>query len=235
MTVYAPTEDASTPLLSVLRQAGAVFSSRGGPPTAIHYGSAAGELAVCVRAVGLVDRSGLTKLEIEAPAAQLAYLLARLVGGAVCPGGALFAGNVWWCGAAPDRIVALCQPEAGERLYERVRAQALHHVAATIHDRSRDLAAIELVGASAGRVLQALGVYGPSNDPRAAAPFTAAPVGGIDALWLLQSDHRALALVPAGLAGDAWLAIEQAGRPQGISCVGLEAASRYALLERAGH
>ena len=219
------------PLVGVLRRAGAVFSSRGGHPTAIHYGSAAGELAVCVSAVGLVDRSELTKLEIEAPPAQLAHLLARLAGDPVRPGGALLANGAWWCVAAGNRSFVLCQPEAGGRLRARVEGQALHHVAATIRDRTAELAAIELLGASAGRLLRSLGVYGPSGDPRAVSPFTTARVAGVQALWLLQSDRRALALVASELAGRLWQEIEQAGRPLGVSCVGIEAASRYALLD----
>jgi hypothetical protein len=39
-------------------------------------------------------------------------------------------------------------------------------------------------------------------------------------------------LVDRERAGEAWLAIERAGRPFGISCVGDEAACRYALMER---
>jgi hypothetical protein len=57
-------------------------------------------------------------------------------------------------------------------------------------------------------------------------------VAGIEARLLLESDRRALLLVASELAADAWRAIEQLGRPFGISCVGLEAARRYALLER---
>ena len=38
-------------------------------------------------------------------------------------------------------------------------------------------------------------------------------------------------LAPSEQAG-AWRAIERAGRPFGLSCVGQEAAGRYALLER---
>ena len=50
--------------------------------------------------------------------------------------------------------------------------------------------------------------------------------------WLLQSDRQALALVPRDQAGEAWVAVERIGRPFGISCVGHEAACRYAVMER---
>jgi glycine cleavage system aminomethyltransferase T len=235
MSVYAPSEGASSSSLApVLRQAGAVFSGREGRSAVLHYGSAAGELAVCVRAVGLVDRSHLTKLVIEAPPEQLRQLIARLAGGGVGQGGTLRAGHAWWCGEAPGRVVVLCEPVAGARLSARLQAEGRHLAGLVVHDRSDEWAAIGLIGCTAGNVLRALGVYGESGDPRQVPPFTGHGIGAVQALWLLESDRRALALVPHGDAGQAWRAIEGAGRPFGISCVGLEAASRYSLVERAG-
>ena len=67
MAVFVPSGGAASPLDTVLCQAGAVFASRSGRRAAINYGSAAGELAVCVSAVGLVDRSELSTLVVEAP------------------------------------------------------------------------------------------------------------------------------------------------------------------------
>lgn len=233
--MFAPSDGASSSLQSVLQDAGAVFSARAGRPTVIHYGSPAGELAVCVRAVGLLDRSELTKLVIEAPPAQLNHLVVRLAGGTVAMGGALYADGAWWCGAAEGRVLVVSEPQVGKRLLERLRAPNLHQVATAVRDRSSDWAAIALLGRNAGKVLRALGVYGTSGDPRRVSPFTAGTVGGVDGFWLLESDSRALALVPDAFAGTAWRAIEQAGRPFGISCVGIEAARRYSLFERGRH
>ena len=101
-----------------------------------------------------------------------------------------------------------------------------------MRDPPTELAAIALLGRNADQVLRALGAFGQSGDPRAGPPFAHGSIAGIPASWLLQSDRRALALVPREHAGEAWLAIERAGRPFGISCVGHEAACRYALLER---
>jgi glycine cleavage system aminomethyltransferase T len=232
VSVFAPSDGAWSSLESALLDAGAVFSNRDGRPTVVHYGSPAGELAVCVRAVGLLDRSELTKLVIEAPPAQLSHLVARLAGGTVSAGGALIADGAWWCGAGNGRVIVVCEPHVGKRLLEHLLAPTLHQVAVTVRDRSRDWAAIGLLGRNAGKVLRAVGVYGESGDPRQVAPFSSGTVGGIDAFWLLESDCRALLLVPEAFAGRAWRAVEQAGRPFGISCVGIEAARRYALLER---
>jgi len=213
-----------------MRRAGAVMTTREGRPVAAHFGSAAAELAVCVRSVGLVDRSDLSTLALEAPPAQLSALMTRLVGATVSPGGLVSGGSAWWCGEAPDRIIVLCDPRVGRRLVEALHADAARHVA--VRDRTSVVAAFALLGPATSKVLAGLGAYGPSGDPRQAKPFAVGSVEGIPVWWLLQSDRRAMALVAREQAGEAWQAIEGVGRPFGISCVGHEAACRYALMER---
>lgn len=233
MTAIVVSHGAIDPFDAVLRKAGAVFTNHDGHPVPVSYGSAAAELAVCVAAVGLVDRSEMTKLVLEAPPAQLEHLMARLTGGSVAVGGALYAAGAWWCGSSPGRVVVLCEPFLGARLRERLRTHALHHVTLTVHDRSEDWVAIELIGAATSRLLTALHAYGETGDPRLVAPFSAGTVAAVEVSWLLESSRSALVLAPREHAAEVWLAIEDAGRPLHISCVGQEAASRYRLLQRA--
>ena len=234
VSVFAPSEGASGPLVAVLEDAGAVFCTRDGHPVAVHYGSAAGELSVCVSAVGLVERSDLCKIEIETPDGRASMeLSSRAARAELHPGGAVWADGAWWCGAAPDRVLVLADRGTGRRLVERLRVHALHHLVRAVRDRSTDLAAIGLIGPGAREVLAAIGAYGPSGDPRLAAPFGSRPVAGVGASWLLESDRCAVAVVARDRAAEVWRAIELAGRSFGISCVGQEAAGRYALLERA--
>jgi glycine cleavage system aminomethyltransferase T len=214
----------------VLRRAGAVVSTRGGRPVAINFGSAAAELAVCVRTVGLVDRSDLTALALEAPPAQLSALMRRLAGATVSPGGLVSGGSAWWCGEGAERVIVVCDARTATRLSNSLRSDAARHIG--VRNLSGELTAIGLLGRNTGQVLSALGVYGPSGDPREAKPFARGTVEGAPVRWLLQSDRRALALVDREQAGEAWLAIERAGRPHGVSCVGQEAAARYTLMER---
>lgn len=209
-----------------------MFANRDGTPVAINYGSAAGELAVCVRAVGLVDRSDLVKLAIDGPPAQLRDVMMRLTGGALSPGGARLTGGAWWCCSSPDRVIALCEAPVGRRLHEQLRS--MHHVGLSAIDRSSELAAIALLGPATARLLRTLGAYGGSGDPRDVPPFHAGSVGGVEVQWLLESERHALALVRRHLGGQLWRTIERSGRHLGLSCVGLEAAGRYALLERNG-
>jgi glycine cleavage system aminomethyltransferase T len=230
VSILAPPEGGPPSLDVVLRQAGAVFATHQGRSMALHYGSAAGELAVCVSAVGLADRSDLTTLALQAPRAQLAQLTSRLAGGEIAPGGALDAAGAWWCGAGPDTVVVVSRPDVRRRLIERLRVHAAHQVALRV--LSIEFAPIGLLGPRAGSVLCALGVYGTAGDPRSVSPFGRGTVAGSEVWWLLESDRSAVVLVDSPRAGQVWRAIENAGRPFGISCVGQEAAGRYALLER---
>jgi hypothetical protein len=232
--IHVPREGApSLPLNEVLRRAGAVFSVRSERPTVVNYGSAAGELAVCISAVGLVDRSRLREIVLQAPPSELHRITYRLVGGTVVAGGALHAGHAWWCGLSPDCVLVLAEPAIAGRLRERLAGIAVHHATLRTLDVSEEWTAVELIGRRVAGLLAALGVYGPSGDARAVPPFTERKLDGIDTHWLLQSARRALALIPRERAGDWWRGIEQVGRPFGISCVGSEAAGRYELLERA--
>src|SRR5437764_10702122 len=185
VSAAAPT---GLPLDAVLRRAGAVYSSRSGRPVAIHFGSAAAELAVCVRAVGLVDRTDLSTLSLEAPPAQLAALMTRLVGAIVAPGGLFCGGSAWWCGVTDDRVMVVCDPRTGDRLVEALHADAARHVA--VRDLSGELAAIALLGRNTGSLLSVLGGYGVSGDPRRAKPFARGAIDGKAAWWLLQSERQ---------------------------------------------
>jgi hypothetical protein len=222
----------SLPLDEVLRKAGAVFSLRSERPTVVNYGSAAAELAVCISAVGLVDRSRLRATVLQAPPGELDRITRRLVGSSVAAGGALQAGAAWWCGLSSDCVLVLAEPVLARQIRDRLGRIAVNHAAFRTLDVSDAWAAVELIGRRVGEVLGTLGVYGPSGDSRAVPPFTERKLDGIDTHWLLESGRRALALIPRERAGEWWRAIELAGRPFGISCVGSEAASRYALLER---
>jgi glycine cleavage system aminomethyltransferase T len=234
VSVLTTSQGAVDPFTAILSKAGAVFAPHHGRTVAVNFGSSAGELSVCVSAVGLVDCSELTKVTVEAPPAQLRHLVARLAGGELAVGGALHSGGAWWCGSAANRVLVLCEPSDGPRLGARLRSQSLHHVALTVQEHSDDWAAIGLIGRATPKVLHALGANADSGDPRRVSLLTAGTVHGVEVNWLLESDRRALALVARAQAGAVWHALEDAGRPFGISCVGHDAASRYSLLERAG-
>jgi hypothetical protein len=228
MSTLAPNEDA---FVSILRQAGAVFAAHDGRLTVVNFGSAAGELAVCLRAVGLVDRSELTQLLLEGPAARIDAVLGRLAGSTLAVGGVSQRSAIWWCRADADRVVAICEPTRGKRVWEELRVHARRHGSLAVSDVSHTWTAVELIGRATPRVLAALGVFGEAGDPRHVAPFSQTRLGTVEVSWLLESPRRALALAPREHAALVWRALEETGRPFSISCVGQQAAARYSLLD----
>lgn len=203
-----------------------------GHPVVANYGSAAGELAACVSAVGLADRSDLAKLMLEGPPAQLRHLSHRLTGSELAPGGAVLSGGAWWCAERPERMLVICDARRGHRLHAVLNARVARRSAVSLTDRSADLAALAVVGRRARALLAELGVYGTSRNPRDVSPLTAHTGTGAEVLWLLESDDKALALMAAPDAPAVWHTIERAGQRHGLCAVGQEAVARYALIRR---
>jgi glycine cleavage system aminomethyltransferase T len=218
---------------SVVAHAGGVFTPHSGPWVAINYGSAAGELAACVSSVGLADRSELTKLLLTGSTEAIDAVATRFSGATVARGGARFTGGAWWCRPAGGQMIVIAEPERGQRLRGQLRGHLARSCTVTLEEQSEAWAAIAVVGRRAGQLLSSLGVYGPSGDPRHVQPLTPCAIGGVGALWLLESDDEALAIVPRDRAASAWQTIERAGRAFGLCAVGREAVIRYSLIRRA--
>jgi glycine cleavage system aminomethyltransferase T len=233
LSVDASRLPAPTSLDPVLRQAGAVLTYRNGHAVVANYGSAAGELAACVSAVGLADCSELTKLTLEGPPAALRHFASQLAGAELALGGAVFAGGAWWCAERPDRLLVICDAHDGEHLRAVLHARVDRRAAVDLVDRSSELAALAVVGRHAPTLLAELGVYGESGDPRLVPPLTTHAVAGTDVLWLLESDHKTLALMPSDRAASVWHTIEHAGQRFGVCAIGREALARYALIRQA--
>lgn len=232
--MHASPEHVPATLESLLEQAGGVLVPRHGRAVVANFGSAAGELAACVSAVGLADCSELTKLVLHGPSQQLSQLTTRLTGAEVAPGGAVLAGGAWWCAESSERMIVLCHPRLGDRLRSELAVQVTRRAAVVLEDRSADWAALAVVGRRTRPLLAELGVYGETGDPRRVPPLTAHAMTGADVLWLLESDHKALALVPRSSAASVWRTIDHAGERFGICAVGQEAVARYALHRPAG-
>ncbi|HEX3688768.1 MAG TPA: hypothetical protein VHV28_03700 [Solirubrobacteraceae bacterium] len=232
MSVHVPPDRRQSALDPVVRQAGGVLVVHGGHAVVAHYGSAAGELAACVSAVGLADRSDLATLVLEGPPAQVKHLCQRLTGSEVVSGGAVPSGGAWWCAERPGRLLVICDASRRDHLHAVLHARVMRRSAVTLTDRSLELAALAVVGRHASALLAELDVYGASGNPRHVPPLTAHSAAGAHVLWLLESDHKALALVAAADAPAVWHAIERAGQRFGLCAVGQEALVRYALMRR---
>src|ERR1700759_2551724 len=149
---------------------------RDGHGVVAHYGSAAGELAACVSAVGLADRSDLATLVLEGPSAQLRHMSQRLTGAEVAPGGAVHSSGAWGCSASPERMWVVSDARDGVRLRAALSAWVARRSPLSLTDRSTEITALAVVGRRASALLAELGVYGASGSPRDVSPLTSHPV-----------------------------------------------------------
>lgn len=220
------------PLDEVLRHAGAVVSTRSGRRVAAHYGSAAAELAVCVRSVGLVDRSDLAVFAVHGPARALSDVSRALVGAEVTKGSVVRDGSHWCCRVAPSDLLVLCEPHASAALSDALRPGEDRYPDVVVRDRSDDYTAIGIVGRRAASVLATLGALDADDAVAAVGRVRPGSIGETDVVWLVDSASSALALVDPAAATLVWRAVEAVGRSLGLSYVGHDALQRFAVLER---
>jgi glycine cleavage system aminomethyltransferase T len=218
-------------LAGVQADAGAVLARHHGRVLALSYGSAAGELAACMNAVGIASRAELTKLELTAPGPSLGRLIAGLLGVPLLAGGIHQTRAVGWYRPDGGRLIALCEADQAEQLRGRLEFWTLGDPAVALRDRTDEWAAIAVIGRRTRLLLGELGVYGPGGDPCAVAPVTqTADDPGTS--WLLHADDDTLAITPRAAAPALWRRITRAGRPWQICAVGHEALTRYRMLTR---
>jgi len=98
------------------------MTTRDGSSVPAHFGSAAAELAICARGVGLAARSDLCSLEVGAPADALTRLSERVADHALAPGGVAQVGTVWRCRTpGGDAIHAICRRLTAPRVIRTLR------------------------------------------------------------------------------------------------------------------
>lgn len=220
---------ATLTLRGMLRDRGAVLASRGGEPVAAHYGSAATELALCVRAVGVAWRPELAAVTLDAAPDAIDSLCERVTGERLAPGGALREGAAWWARSPRlDQLTLLCPHDALGRVLSR-SLESARSIGLRVSDRSADTAVIEIVGRRCWRLLAELG----AGEVRAATPFSELVLAGHATSLLIASEVGAFVLAPATAGCEAWCAIELAGGPLGLGRVGHEALERYSVARAA--
>jgi hypothetical protein len=198
---------------------------------AAHYGSAAGELAVCISRVGLALRTDLAVLMITGTPRGLDLLTQRVLHYRVAPRGAMLDGGAWWCRSrGRSQLVVICPCTRATRLSTRLRQDVNRLPRGSLVDVSESNWLFNVIGRHARQVLADIGVYGPTRDPRDAAPFVDAPVLGHRVSWLLAASNDALAIVETADAVDVWNALQAAGRTYAMGHVGLESLTRYRLI-----
>lgn len=191
------------------------------------YGSVAGELAACIRNAGLVDRTDLAALPVGGDPATVDVLADRLVGYPLAIGGTAHTSDVWWCRPADRSLLLIAPCGTLERTAGLLRTYARRGGSPVI---GRSLSALGVVGRATVPLLRALGVYGPADDPRRAAPCALVTLAGRRTAWLLRSDVDVLCCVARDAVAPVKQAIAAAGHPLGLARVGRDALAQYRLL-----
>jgi len=217
-----------TALSAKLRRSATSVGVRGSALVPLSYGSVAGELAICMRTVGLVDREDLRALTVEADPTALDRALGRRFAAGLAPGEASVADELWGRIDARE-AVAIVSVDRLPALLEELRAElgpAAGGVAVS------PLVAIGIVGPATPGLLTDLGVYGALVRNGAGGTIATAALAGSPATWMLLDDSWALVLVEPAHVSRGWDEIGAAGRRFGLGYVGAEAAERFELARR---
>ncbi len=195
-----------------------MLGERDGHTVAANYGSVPGEIAVCMKSVGLADRSDLGVLELKAERSLLdRALIARLGDPAVAPGGARRLRSVWYLRLDARRTLlvgshaALASGPPIGKGHDRVEL-ACKDIAAT-------LAMISVVGPRAGRLMAAAGL--PAD--LAIGAIGRDPGDPSVVAILRESQRRLLVLVRVDAIDAVWSRLLRAGEPLGAAFVGCDA------------
>jgi glycine cleavage system aminomethyltransferase T len=209
---------------------------RGGRLVPLHYGSAAGELALCVRGVGMVDRDDLSVLTITTHPNALDRLTAETGGAGLAVGEAAQVGHTYWARLAADHALVVLPAPTIPAFCEQI-LRLPDALEASVEEAA--LQAIGVVGPATVGLLTDLGAYGALVGANGRGRVATSSI--VDAFaWLLLDDSNALVLVEPEHAVATWTAIGNAGRRFGLGYVGAEAAQLFENIrrptgDRAGH
>lgn len=194
-----------------------------------HYGSAAAEIAVCSKAVGLVQRSDLRLLEVAGAEAVLPPALAPAIPDSVpAPGEANCVADTWCCRVEPGRALVAGSAGAIDRWRQVVSRAAAHTGIAVTTNVLAEADVISIVGPKASTVM------GMSSLPADVAPggVASGEISGSPVSVVCEDADRYLLLFPQGCSAAALDAIGEVGRPVGLARVGHEALAHLRAARR---
>ena len=200
------TEPVRGPLDDLVREAGATMIVRGGRWVAAHYGSRAGEVAACKRAVGIADRFDRATLEIDGDPAAVDRVVEAVTHRPASHTDAVRAGHAWWCRIAPERVVLRCEAGFAGACREAVAAAVDAEPDASWRDLSEEFTAIEVIGRRAEKLLHEAGIA----------------ANGVPLVLHESRDAWEIVSHPDE-ARELWTRLHEAGRPLEAVSVGLDA------------
>ena len=198
--------------------AGAVLHQRDGHLVATNYGSVPGEIAVCMKSVGLADRSDYGALELRGEQTVLdRALIARLGDPPLAPGSGRRMHGIWYVRQDTRRALLVGPyPALATALptgRSRDRSDMPHK------DIRSTIAILSIIGPRAARLLAAAGLPGELAIGAVGRDLRDAAVVAI----LRESQRRFLVLVRRASADALWTRLLVAGEPLGAAFVGLDA------------
>ncbi|HEV2774762.1 MAG TPA: hypothetical protein VGV90_04155 [Solirubrobacteraceae bacterium] len=198
--------------------AAAARHDRDGHTVVAHYGSVPGEIAVCMKSVGLADHSDYGVLELRGDTAPLdRALVARFGDPPLAVGSARRLDGVWYLRMDAHHIL-LVGPHAA--LATRpVIGRGRDRIELPHRDIRASLAIIGVVGPRAPRLLSAAGL--PGKLPIGAIGDVAGDPSIV--AILRENQRRYLVLVRAQDADALWVHLLSAGEPLGAAFVGYDA------------
>jgi glycine cleavage system aminomethyltransferase T len=196
----------------------AVLHDLAGHTVVAHYGSVHGEIAVCMKSVGLSDHSDYGVVELRGDRGLLdRALVARLGDPPLATGNARRLRGVWYL-RLDARHALLAGPhaalESGAAIERGRRRDDVPH-----RDIGASLAVIGILGPRATRLLAAAGLPGDL-----AIGAIGADAGDTSIIAILrETQRRYLAVVRASGADAFWARLLSAGEPLGAALVGYDA------------
>ncbi len=207
-----------TPIPATCLSAGAMLTERDGHTVAAHYGSPPGEIAVCMKSVGLADRSDIGTLELRASTSILDRALSSRLGDPpVPPGAARRMGKVWYLRLESRRTLLIGAHAA--LAAEPAIGKGADRAELTRKDIGAKVRIISVIGPRAGRLMAAAGL----PDDLAIGAIGRDPQDPSVIAILRESQRRILVLVRAAAIDDVWGRLLTAGEPLGAAFVGCDA------------
>jgi glycine cleavage system aminomethyltransferase T len=198
-----PKAEHDSPLEDVVMRHGATMINRHGRSVAAHYGSPAGEAAVCRSTVGIADRSDRTTLELRGAPADVELALSRVVRAQI---------RNWWSRLTARSAIVRCEQADTARCLE-----ALIPVEGTVEvELSNRYAAIAVIGPRAVELLAACAFKAQRTPP----------------IVLREAEMAFEVLVPSAEGPARWEELLAVGVPFQIACVGLDALAHLAASRR---